>query len=58
MIKDLSYKIYSAWLYQDQLAHDWIFLYNRDIYSLRANSAPLGMFSNFRGSASHEIYEI
>jgi hypothetical protein len=26
---DLIYKIYSVWLYQNQLNHEWIFFYNR-----------------------------
>lgn len=26
---DLIYKIYSVWLYDNQLEHDWVFFYNR-----------------------------
>ena len=47
-MKDLIYKIYSVWLYQNQLKHDWVFFYNLkpSYYSNELDySAPYEMFN-------------
>jgi hypothetical protein len=54
---ELIYKIYSVWLYQNQLDHDFIFLYNRKIsFSGRVEwNAPFFMFGNSYLSANIKI---
>lgn len=58
---DLIYKISSVWLYNNQLNHDYIFLYNRKRCSFRNEQtwdAPFYMFSSFEFSASTQIYRM
>ena len=58
---DLIYKISSVYLYDNQLEHDYIFLYNRKRCSFRNEltwDAPFFMFSSSDFSASNQIYKI
>jgi hypothetical protein len=57
---DLIYKIYSVWLYDNQLLHDWLFFYNRKTDFLgRMNwEAPYFMFGGSNVSASYQIYNM
>lgn len=57
---DLIYKIYSVWLYQNQLKHDWVFFYNRTkSFSGREHwDAPYTMFGSGSYCASHKIYNM
>jgi hypothetical protein len=57
---DLIYKIYSVWLYQNQLEHEWIFFYNRkiDYTGNKTCSAPYYMFGSSDMCASHQIYSM
>lgn len=57
---ELIYKIYSVWLYQNQLDHEWFFFYNRKVDFLGnvSSEAPYFMFSNSNMSASHKIYNM
>jgi hypothetical protein len=58
---DLTYKISSVWLYNNQLNHDYIFLYNRKRCSFRNEltwDAPFFMFSSSDFSASNQIYNM
>jgi hypothetical protein len=58
---DLIYKIYSVWLYQNQLDYDWIFFYNRKTdFTGRVNwAAPYYMFSgSSQLSANTQIYQM
>jgi hypothetical protein len=50
---DLIYKIYSVWLYNNQLNHDWVFFYNRKM-SYRGD-APYYMFGSSEMCASNQI---
>lgn len=54
---DLIYKIYSVWLYDNQLSHDWVFFYNRKKNYLGdwCTDAPYHMFCKYEWSASHRI---
>ena len=56
---DLVYKIYSVWLWDSQLLHDWLFFYNRktDFTGILRWDAPYFMFGNSI-SASHNIYNM
>ncbi len=60
MKTDLIYKIYSVWLYQSRLDHDFIFFYNRKTsFSGRLDwNAPYYMFSNSDLSATMKIYRM
>jgi len=57
---DLIYKIYSVYLYDNQLDHDWIFLYNRKPgYTGQLDwDPPFYMFSSYGYSASNQIHKI
>jgi len=58
---DLIYKIYSVYLYQNQLNHDWLFFYNRktDFMGNVNRDAPYLMFSgSFDLSANIQIYRM
>ena len=61
-MKDLIYKIYSVWLYQNQLKHDWVFFYNRKPSYLSNEldcSAPYEMFSGSSDwSANAKIFRL
>jgi hypothetical protein len=57
---DLIYKIYSVYLYDNQLNHDYVFFYNRKIDftgELKWN-APYYMFGSSDYSASTQIYRM
>lgn len=55
---DLIYKIYSVWLYDNQLEHDWVFFYNRktDFTGIVNWDAPYYMFGSSEMCASRQIY--
>jgi hypothetical protein len=57
---DLIYKIYSVYLYDNQLNHDYVFFYNRKKgFSGELNwDAPYYMFGSSDYSASTEIYRM
>jgi hypothetical protein len=57
---DLIYKIYSVWLYQNQLEHDWLFFYNRkkDFMGNVNRDAPYSMFGSSDFCASTKIYNM
>lgn len=58
---DLIYKIYSVYLYQNQLEHEWLFFYNRktDFMGRVGWDAPFRMFSgSFDTSANIQIYRM
>ncbi len=58
---DLIYKIYSVYLYDNQLNHDWLFFYNRktDFMGNVNRDAPYLMFSgSFDLSANIQIYRM
>jgi len=57
---DLIYKIYSVWLYQNQLDHEWIFFYNRkkDFTGDMNWNAPYSMFGSSDMCASTQIYRM
>lgn len=60
-MKDLIYKIYSVWLYKNQLKHDWVFFYNRkpSYYSSDMDySSPYEMFGNSNYSANYKINKL
>jgi hypothetical protein len=56
----LIYKIYSVWLYQNQLQHEWIFFYNRKRYLTGGISwdPPYYMFGSSDLSASTKIHDL
>jgi hypothetical protein len=57
---DLVYKIYSVWLYQNQLKNDWLFFYNRkrDYTGELSCNAPYYMFGSSDFCASKQIYNM
>lgn len=58
---DLIYKIYSVYLYDNQLNHDWVFFYNRKkSFSGELNrDAPYSMFSgSYDMSANIKIFRM
>jgi hypothetical protein len=57
---DLIYKIYSVWLYQNQLEHEWIFFYNRETSFTGDLSwdAPYYMFGSSELCASTKIFRM
>jgi hypothetical protein len=57
---DLIYKIYSVWLYQDQLKHSYVFFYNRSksISGQLEWSAPYFMFGSSEFCANTKIYNL
>ncbi len=57
---DLIYKIYSVWLYQNQLNHEWVFFYNRktDFMGNVNRDAPYLMFGASNFCASNLIYNM
>jgi hypothetical protein len=57
---DLIYKIYSVYLYQNQLNHDWLFFYNRktDFMGNVNRDAPYLMFGSSDYSANTQIYRM
>lgn len=57
---DLIYKIYSVYLYQNQLNHDWLFFYNRktDFMGNINRDAPYYMFGSSDFCASTQIYRM
>ena len=57
---DLIYKIYSVYLYDNQLNHDYVFFYNRKKgFTGELNwDAPYYMFGSSDYSASTEIYRM
>ena len=57
---DLIYKIYSVYLYDNQLDHDWVFFYNRK-RNFRGEinwNAPYYMFGSSEWSASTQIFRM
>lgn len=57
---DLVYKIYSVYLYDNQLEHGWVFFYNRK-WNYRGElvcDAPYHMFSRYDWCASQQIYNM
>ena len=57
---DLIYKIYSVWLYQNQIKHSYVFFYNRK-KSFTGGvdwDAPYTMFGSSTFCASNIIYEM
>ena len=58
---DLIYKIYSVYLYDNQLEHDWVFFYNRKKSVLTGElrwDAPYSMFGSFDFSANNQIFNM
>lgn len=57
---DLIYKIYSVYLYDNQLEHDWVFFYNRrkSYNGEWLNDAPGYMFGNYDWCASTQIFRM
>ena len=57
---DLIYKIYSVYLYDNQLNHDWLFFYNRktDFMGNVNRDAPSRMFGQFDFSANTQIFRM
>ena len=57
---DLIYKIYSVYLYDNQLEHDWVFFYNRkkNYAGDWCNDAPYHMFGSYDWSASTQIFRM
>lgn len=58
---DLIYKIYSVYLYDNQLNHDWVFFYNRkkDFTGELNRDAPYSMFSgSYDMSANIKIFRM
>lgn len=57
---DLIYKIYSVYLYDNQLNHDWVFFYNRkvDFTGRLVSDVPGYMFGNYDWSASTKIFRM
>jgi hypothetical protein len=57
---DLIYKIYSVYLYDNQLNHDWVFFYNRrkSYNGEWTNDAPGYMFGSYDWSASTQIFRM
>jgi hypothetical protein len=58
---DLIYKIYSVYLYDNQLEHDWVFFYNRtkSFTGELERHAPYSMFSGSSDwSASTKIFRM
>jgi hypothetical protein len=57
---DLIYKIYSVYLYDNQLNHDWVFFYNRkkDYTGELTRNAPYFMFGSSDFCASIQIYRM
>jgi hypothetical protein len=57
---DLIYKIYSVYLYDNQLNHDWLFFYNRktDFMGNINRDAPYYMFGSSDFCASTQIYRM
>jgi hypothetical protein len=58
---DLIYKIYSVYLYDNQLNHDWLFFYNRktDFMGNVNRDAPYLMFSSsYDISANTQIFRM
>ena len=59
-IMDLVYKIYSVWLYQNQLKHDYVFFYNRkkDYHGHITTDAPYHMFGKYDWCANTQIFRM
>lgn len=57
---DLIYKIYSVWLYQNQLKHSYVFFYNgfKTISGRLSFDAPYLMFGSSDFCASSKIYNL
>jgi hypothetical protein len=57
---DLIYKIYSVYLYDNQLNHDWVFFYNRkkDYTGELTRNAPYYMFGSSDMCASTKIFRM
>ena len=57
---DLIYKIYSVYLYDNQLNHDWVFFYNRrkSYNGEWTNDAPGYMFGSYDWCASTQIFRM
>ena len=59
---DLIYKIYSVWLYNNQLNHDWVFFYNRKPSYFNKQElhwdAPYYMFGSSDVCANKQIYQM
>ena len=57
---DLIYKIYSVYLYNNQLNHDWVFFYNRkkDYHGNLVWDAPYHMFGSFDWCANTKIFRM
>lgn len=57
---DLVYKIYSVYLYDNELEHDWVFFYNREkSYTGKLScDAPFFMFGSSDYCASTKIYRM
>jgi len=57
---DLIYKIYSVYLYDNQLNHDWVFFYNRKNNYLGelCNDAPYHMFGKYDWCANTQIFRM
>lgn len=57
---DLIYKIYSVYLYDNQLNHDWVFFYNRkkDYTGELTRNAPYYMFGPSVWTASGQIFKM
>lgn len=57
---DLIYKIYSVYLYDNQLNHDWVFFYNRkkDMQGNMTTGAPYSMFGMSDWCANTKIFRM
>ena len=57
---DLIYKIYSVYLYDNQLEHDWVFFYNRkkDYHGQLTSDAPYHMFGKYDWCANIQIFRM
>lgn len=57
---DLIYKIYSVYLYDNQLDHDWVFFYNRkkNYAGELCTDAPYHMFGKYDWCASTQIFRM
>lgn len=57
---DLIYKIYSVWLYDNQLSHEWLFFSNRTVDFMGRVwwDAPYLMFGSSEFCASTKIYQM
>lgn len=57
---DLIYKIYSVYLYDNQLSHDWVFFYNREknYAGDLCTDAPYKMFGRYDWCANTQIFRM